>query len=344
MKMPMTEELDSAGEDLQPEDLSKHTIEGPDLLHQATYYPLGFPLKLKTNSLHVLGQYEQLWEKFSKQHNTKSIEVEVQVIEAASRSAEISSTACPPEPTYRFMSPFMMTVADKDNLSVVDLERGTAKIVVSHAALRHPLYVQYFLLGTPFCCVTTSFATPVHGACVALDGRALLLCGDSGAGKSTLAYACARAGWTYISDDGSFLLTAGTDRIVSGDCYRVRFRPSAAELFSELRGLEPTPRAAGKPSIELPTEGMKGFSRAQSARVEHIVFLNRDCEGPAELVPFSKDVARRLMRQTLFGPPAQRAPQHQALERVLAAGVFELRYSGLDSAIERLRKLIREGK
>lgn len=41
----------------------------------------------------------------------------------------------------------------------------------------------------------------VHGAAVAIDGRAALLLGNGGAGKSTTALACALAGFEYLGDD-----------------------------------------------------------------------------------------------------------------------------------------------
>jgi hypothetical protein len=41
----------------------------------------------------------------------------------------------------------------------------------------------------------------VHGAAVAIDGRAVLLAGTGGAGKSTTALACALAGLDYLGDD-----------------------------------------------------------------------------------------------------------------------------------------------
>ena len=316
--------------------VAKHVLEGPDLLLTCTVYPFGFPLEVRTNSEDVLAQYRELWGSFEKQHDTAPIVVEVQVVES-------SITRCPPAPSYRVMLPFMTAIADQDNWSVVDIERSIVNIVISPAALRHPLYAQYFLLGTPGCCVSTRYATPVHSACVSLDGSGVLLCGDSGAGKSTLAYACARAGWTYVSDDGSYLLNGGSKRIVTGDCYRVRFRPSAAELFPELKGLALTPRVTGKPSIELPTAPMKHISRTQTTRADSIVFLNRRRQGPPELVPYSRDVARCYMYQTLFGTPEMRDAQHSAIEQLLNAGVYEMRYSSLDWAIDRLRRLVEDG-
>lgn len=41
----------------------------------------------------------------------------------------------------------------------------------------------------------------LHAAVLTLDGRAILLAGDSAAGKSTLAFALARHGFAYLSDE-----------------------------------------------------------------------------------------------------------------------------------------------
>jgi hypothetical protein len=133
------------------------------------------------------------------------------------------------------------------------------------------------------------------------------------------------------------------DRLVNGNCHHVRFRPSAAKLFPEVEGLEVTPRAAGKPSIEMPTAAMPGMICAPTAQVDFLVFLNRRVPGPPELVSYRKDVARYFMRQVLFGSAESLAAQYAALERLLTAEVFELRYSDLDWAVSRLETLAREG-
>ena len=145
-----------------------------------------------------------------------------------------------------------------------------------------------------------------------------------------------------MGDDSSFLLNGGTKRLVTGNCHQVRFRPSAVELFQEIGDGEITPRAAGKPSIELPTAPM-GIACAATMRVDFIVFLNRRA-GTEQLVPYSKDVARQFMRQVLFGPVDSLALQYGAIERLLTAPVFELRYTGVHWAIDRLRTLVQEGQ
>src|SRR5271170_7432415 len=336
-KMLSIEDLESACNASQRVDTPRHIVEPPELPFQATFYPFGFPAVITTNSGGVLKQYEELWGRFTKQHDTEPIRAEVQVVESNAKE-------CPPEPVYRYMQPLLMCVADADNYSMVDLEGCHAKIVISRVALRHRLYAQYFLLSAAACCVASRYTTPVHAGCVALDGRGVLLCGDSGAGKSTLAYACGRAGWTYVSDDGSFLLNGGTKRLVTGDCHLVRFRPTAAELFPEVRGLEITPRAAGKPSIELPTASIPNLVCAPTTRVDFVVFLNRRAEGPRGLVPYRKDVARQSIRQVPLGPPKSRARKYAAIENLLTAEIFELRYTDLDWAVDRLRTLVKEGQ
>lgn len=330
------EEIETLCRTSQEVQLPRHAILAPDLSYEATFYPYGFPTVVRTNCREVLAQCRELWGNFHQDHDTPPIVSEIQAVES-------KSLECPPEPSYRTMQPLTIAVADADNYSVADAETLRVRTTISQAALRYPLYARYFLLGMPLCCVSTSLATAVHAGCVALHGQGVLLCGDSGAGKSTLSYACARAGWTYISDDATYVANGRMPVVASGNCYQVRFRPSAACLFPELEGLEVTPRAAGKPSIELPTDPMMCIERAQTAHVKHMVFLNRRVPGPAELLPYRKDVARQFMRQVLFGPEAGKRKHYETIESLLTCNIHELRYTHLEDAIERLRALVEEG-
>jgi hypothetical protein len=320
----------------RPVKLPPHVLDLPDFPFEETFFPYGFPLTVRSNSGAVLELYRKMWGEFAALRDTDPIAVDVHL--APSKSSE-----CPPEPGYLLMLPLLMEVADKDNFTVVDLDRCTAAIKISQAAMAHPLYLQYYLLGFPGFCISTNYATCVHAGCVALRGRGVLLCGDSGAGKSTLSYACARRGWTYVSDDASFLLNGGAERMVTGDCYKLRFRPPAAELFPELEGLQITPRAAGKPTIVFHLNGQP-IARTQTVRADFVVFLNRRAGGTQELVPYRKDVARLFMHQVLFGSAASRARQFAAIEQLLMLGVMELRYTSLEWAVERLQRLVEEGR
>ncbi len=331
-------EIEAACDPSQTLSFPMHENEAPELTLKKTFYPLGFPAEVWSNSAEILAQCEERWGAFEKRFDTKTIRVDVHVVES-------DSTECPPMPVYRIMKPMVASVADMNNFIVYDLAESRTHITISRAAEKHPLYLRYFFLdGMVAFHLGARYTKGVHAACVALDGHGVLLCGDSGAGKSTLSYACARAGWTYVTDDLSHLVGGGVPRMVVGNCHQVRFRPTAAKLFPELEGLDLTPRAAGQPSIEVPTSSMPNVACSQEAQADFMVFLNRRGEGPAELVPYRRDVARNFMRQGELHLSQESLAMHDASrEELMTVKIMELRYSDLDWAVERLKTLVREG-
>lgn len=339
------EEIECAQDASQPLDFSRHPLEGPGLSLAETLYPMGFPAHVRTNSAEILTQVRALWPSFASRFQAEPIHIDVHVKEDTPEQGDI---VCPPAPETRILLPLVISVADANHFSVADLDNLHTRISISHASLRFANYLGYHFLGSaPLCHIATRHATPVHAACIALEGRGILLCGDSGAGKSSLAYASARAGWTYITDDASYLVQddgwPGENRRVIGNCHQVRFRPSASELFPEVAGLPITPRAAGKPSIELPTAHRDGMACAETAQVDFLVFLNRRLPGAPELRPWRKDVARSFLRQVLYGTADLLASRYADVERLLTAEIFELRYTSLDWAVARLETLVRKG-
>jgi hypothetical protein len=167
------------------------------------------------------------------------------------------------------------------------------------------------------------------------------LCGDSGAGKSSLSYACARAGWTYTSDDASYLLHNTDHPRVVGNSHQVRFRPTASTLFPELEGRALTPRAEGKPSIEVSTSEFPGLITASEARIDSIVYLNRGPSEEGELVPLPAGVAVERIREGFY-PVAEICAIHdKAVQTLSDIPAYELRYRDFDQAIGQLDRLAR---
>jgi hypothetical protein len=338
--MAMTiEEIEAACAGTQPVGPPRHPQMAPELTLKETFYPNGFPTDVWTNSAEILDQCRQSWGAFERQFDTEAIRIEIHVLES-------DSTECPPAPKYRIMMPMMIAVADANNYVVADLADNRTQIVLTSAVLQHRAYLQYFFVdGMAASHIGARYTQGIHAACVALDGRGVLLCGDSGAGKSTLSYACARAGWTYVTDDLSLLRHGETNRMVLGNCHQVRLRPAAKEFFPELEGLEIAPRAAGKPSIAMPAASLAHIARSQTARADFIVFLNRRGEGPPELVAYSKDVARYFMRgEGVHASEEILAQRAKSIDELLEVDVWELRYSDLDWAVERLKMLVQEGR
>jgi hypothetical protein len=331
-------EIEAACRESEPPEFDEHYNDAPPLTLERMFFPLGFPLRIRTNSAEVLRQCGTKWGDFKQEFDSEPAEAHIHVVETESRE-------CPPPPTFRVVEHTLLVTADAENTCVAQFPRGKARMVVTSAALAHPAYFgQTFLETAAAAHIWTRLTTPIHAACVALENRGVLLCGDPGAGKTSLAYSCACARWQFISDDTSHLLHNEAGRKVIGNCYQLRFRPSAAELFPEIAGAPVIDRLYGKPSIELSTSVWPTISLAMSANVDFIVFLNRRQPHAEDLVPYCKNVARSYMRQNLFGTNETKLTQRAAIERLLQADVFELRYQSLDRAVARLERLVREGR
>jgi hypothetical protein len=302
------------------------------------FYPLGFPLQIETNSEEVLRAAAISWQGFTKLFDTPPIRIRIGVKGG-------SSSACPPTPVCRAQQHLVSNIADSENFSVIDLSQQFAYIWLTEAAVADRGYLRYFFIeSTAMAILATSYTTAVHAACVERKGCGILLCGDSGAGKSSLSYACARAGWTFITDDASFLVNNRNDRLVVGNCNQARFRPSAVELFSELTGKKVIQRAQiGKPSIELNLQPLSSISVSFTSRINHVVFINRHGVTRQQLVDFPTDVARYSMHQVLFSAPSTRKVQSAMIDHLLEAGPLELRYRDFDWAIDRLAQLSERG-
>lgn len=305
---------------------------------QARYFPLGFPLQISSNSPKVMAAAAASWEVFAPTFQCLPLEIHLGVTDDAADSCEF-----PPAPVFRLQSEQLVSIANANNFIVSDLRIGRSFGWITPNVADSPLYLRYHLLeAAVLSMITALYALPLHAACVSWDGIGILLCGDSGAGKSSLAYAASRAGWTFISDDASYMPLNRDDRMVIGNSHQVRFRDSGVVLFPELEGRPITPRAAGKPSIEVATSEL-GVTTAITSFVNYIVFLNRTEVFRHELVPLSRQSVMPWFKKFLMTTSASRSAHESALERLLEAKVFELHYRDLEWAIETLRNLAQYG-
>jgi len=251
---------------------------------------------------------------------------------------EISGTSAarPPQTQFHADQHLFSFTADAQNFSVGDLNarRGTAWL--SPGAIGDAAYFSYhFLESLALLMLTSLHFTPFHASCVAREGRGVLLCGDSGAGKSSLAYACARRGWTYLSDDSSYLLRRAADPTAVGHSHRIRFLADAPNLFPELAGYPTILRANAKTGFDLRTESL-GIKTAPCARVDRIIVLHRG--GARGLAPMEKSALLQICEPMFhWWTPPIAAEQRASFERIVAASsLLALEYSDLDSAVDLL--------
>jgi hypothetical protein len=325
-------------ESMRERPSSRHDPIGCDfsLPLKGVFYPLGFPVEIATNSADVLEAAEENWKSFDRVFNTPPVELRIAVLDG-------HGSECPPPPTCRGQRNLVMFVASPNDFAVCDLTTGFASCWLSARTVKNGAYLRYhFLDAMALLLIEALYLTPIHAACVAFHGHGLLLCGDSGAGKSSLSFACARRGWTFVSDDASFLVRGGKHSLVVGDPSHLHFRESATELFADLESHSLAPRINGEIAIELTTANMPHMSIARQSPIVFLVFLNRQASGPASLHPFPKERASEALEQVIcYGEREVRDAQKLSLHNLLRAEVLELRYSDLDSAVSRLETLVR---
>ncbi len=307
---------------------------------RATYFPLGFPLDVCSNSPAVIAAAEESWKLFLPKFTDTRMEIRFGV-----QGDENDDAALPPAPICCMQSNLMLCIADAHNFLVCDFNNSHSFGMITQATASSLQYFRYhFLEAAALSTITSLHAAPVHAACVCPLGIGMLLCGDSGAGKSSLAYAGARAGWSFVCDDSSYLLLGRADSLVIGNSHKIRFRNSGVDLFPELEGKPITPRAVGKPSIEVPTSEMPDLKTCDSATVEYVVFLNRRIQSADGLVPLSRSSVLPWFMQSITAATQSRSAQQAAVDRLLSVPIFELRYHDLDWAIERLEQLATKGR
>ncbi len=305
------------------------------LPRETLVHPLGFRMHLRTNSADVDQAVEQSWRGFPHLFDDRSLEVRIAV-------SDDETAPCASSLRFYGQGHLLTLVSDQNNFAVCDLEKGfTFAWFVPATARNHPFLRAFYLDSITYLPLWHSHLTRVHAGCVARNGRGVLLCGPSGAGKSCLTFACARRGWQLITDEAVSLLRRPLGRTVLGRPWHMHFRETAADLFPEFAGLLASPNAVGKISIEIATTDLSAFPTAFQCQVAAVVFLNRDAQAPAHLVPVSAADAFRRLESDLPLVPSPVMEQHRAaLRHLVEAGAFELRYHDLEPAVTALEPLV----
>jgi hypothetical protein len=307
------------------------------LPHRAEFHPYGFAVSVASNSPMVLNAARQSWAGLPKRFDEPPLELLCIVSEGA-------GPECPPPPVVRAQRNLTVWTADTQNHWCCDMVTGFGSAWVTGRLVENTRYLRYHVLeAMAYSLLGSLHVVALHAACVALDGHGVLLAGDSGSGKSSLAYACARRGWTYVADDCSQLVRRSRVRAVLGDPRLFRFRATAGALFPEFEGMEESPHARGKPTIEVRTNSLPAIRTAVESHVYAVVFLNRrdGRDGQAELLPLAGDDAMKRLSDSPWPPDLPTMGERAAvLERLAGAGAYEMRYRDLDAAANKLEQMI----
>jgi hypothetical protein len=299
------------------------------------YFPLGYGLELATNSDDIARAAARLWSRYPMISDTPPVRLRV----AVSRE----NAGHPPVPAVpRGHEHLVMMTHGTENFAVCDLAQGLSFACLTRDVAANISYAKHhFLEPLAYLMLGARHFTMVHAACVAWNGRAVLLCGDSGSGKTCLAYACARRGWTFLSGEATQIVRGSHDHSVVGRPFTIRFRETARTLFPELNGRRVAPGPNGKMDIEADTADLP-LAVGLRAQASHVIFLERSpdaCAAVLESMAFD-DAFSHLEQAIMAGHTHLRMEQRKALAHFLTLPALRLRYSDADGAEGLLRALV----
>ena len=329
--------------DKSPHGSATHRPAGPqdallcdmNLPYDETFYPIGYPIEIITNEPLVLIAARESFGHARLARDRAPLPVHFGVCRR-------HKSAVPPEPTRREFNHLYSLVADAENQALLDLKTGANFTWLTQAAIENRLYFRHnFLEKIVYLLLGASVVTDIHAACVSRNGNGILLCGGSGAGKSTLAYACARQGWVYTSDDTSYLINDSDPPRVIGHCHRARFRPTAPLLFPELAGRPLAPRMEGKPSIEVSIAELSVTQTASESTVDAIVYLKRCAGAVARLDRLPTGSATERLCKEVYSAGEIRAMHKKVLEKLWNIPTYELEYNDWHDAVRMLERITR---
>ena len=313
----------------------QHTLSDPlqrevDLPFQRAYYPHGFRLDMASNSREVLDAAEENWGMYDPEYGDPPLTVRVLV----QPGSELS-----PQLVHRLQGHLYSAVASRENYALIDLDALFAYAWVTERTVADHAWFRWFYLDMlAGSTLAQRHCVPMHAACVERNGIGVLLWGPSGMGKSTLAYACARAGWTFVSDDSTVLPQNREDCMVTGKPHQARFREDVPRLFPELDGYATRARPTGKISIEVPMNALAGIRGAVRCEVQRMVFLDRGNSGGLERI--GAESALEQMMQNSYSYSLETQARHEkALRRLLRIPSYRLQYERLTDAVEALENL-----
>jgi len=284
-------------------------------------YPLGYPLLVESNDAEPLRIAAESWGTRQRLFEASPLRLAIHVHKGEPPAAQ---------PIYQASADGFSLVCDPSNRAEFSIRAHSACLHISSAVLDRPERFRHQLLE---CLVLTALDTVhfvgMHAACVVPPGErkpGMLLCGVSGTGKSTLTYACARAGWTFVSDDSH--LAQDESNLVTGNSHEIRLREPARELFPELQARATVTAPNGKLCIEVDATEI---AASDSAPARYCVFLSRR-PGPAALNSYSEDDTVEYFMG--YNTRYHRSGAESRLRDFVRGGTWLLEYERLEDAIE----------
>jgi len=206
-------------------------------------------------------------------------------------------------------------IVGRESVVVIDRQRKRADGHIAPAHVLRPWIVAHRIFSLTIIELLRCFdAYYLHAGCVSDGGKGILICGASGDGKSTLTYALARAGFSFLSDDGVFLRRTPSGIEAFSWPEKIKLDRRSCSFFEELR-----PWAESRTKTEIPLKSTRITSVSRRSRPAALIVPVRGAGPSSEIRPI---------------------PRHDALARFLGQTIPLLEPEGMDRQLDLLAELV----
>jgi hypothetical protein len=291
-------------------------------------------LTIRTNASSVLAAAQDSFGDCEREFDTPPLDMRVLV-------SDTGETGVPCQPVYRGWGEVIAVVADRNNFATCHVEGNSIQICVDRRVVDDRMWFRASLLeGTVLCTLCARYLVAVHAACVSKRGHGVLLHAVSGTGKSCLSYECARRGWTYVSDDATYLVREHRSRTVLGRPQVIKLLESAISLFPELSGMPTFIDPRGEPAIFVRPAQSSAFRTATTVSADALIFLRRERGRAGMLIVDPAEAWERVVSELPVLTASSYEQQKASVRRLTNGKVVEMRYWTLDEGVALLEDLV----
>jgi hypothetical protein len=209
-------------------------------------------------------------------------------------------------PHFRGLHHVVIASFGKSNVFVFDLLRRNLSGIVSAVVAREIRFWKHKLIPIMLGVLGAAIGhVPVHCACLSWKGDGLLIAGMSGAGKSTLSVALSQAGFSFVSDDWTYMSERCGRIIAHGTSAPVKLLPDAARYFGFLANYGLRTSMNGELAYEVDASEAFGAHVQRNCEPRWLVFLERMERAGSEFVLMSSEKARGYLDASVERLPAQ---------------------------------------
>ena len=207
---------------------------------------------------------------------------------------------------FRGLQHFVFATLGHGNRLLLDLRRREAVgVVCSNTARDNSFWQHTFLpivIGT---LGATIGLLALHCACLDLAGEGLLIAGGAGAGKSTLATALVDEGFSFLSDEWTYVLAQDGELTVHTLGNPAKLLPDAVRFFPELRQQQLHTAMNGELSYAVDIPLWRGIPPKHRSFPKWLFFLRRTSVAGCRFTPCEPDFGVSFFEQSMERLPEE---------------------------------------